>query len=83
MFSTWIPDSDDDDDNDDDDDEDLTFEDAPPRNAEESVDGYFERTKDYWLQQARDIMEEEGIKLSDRKLLKFAKEICDEAAAKA
>ena len=58
----------------------MTFEDAPPRKAEESPEDYFERTQDYWLQQARDIMDEEGIKLSDRKLLKFAKEICEEAA---
>ena len=69
------------DDDDDDDDEELTFDDAPPRQSEESVEEYFQRTQDYWLQQARNIMEGEGIKLSDRKLLKIAKEICEEAAS--
>ncbi|KAL8590625.1 hypothetical protein ACOMHN_011061 [Nucella lapillus] len=73
---------DDDSDDDDDDDEELTFDDAPPREDSESVEDYFDRTKDYWLQQARDIMESEGIRLSDRKLLKIAKEICEEASSK-
>ena len=76
MFFVLTPDSDDDDD----DEEELMFEDAPPRRSEEGHEDYFERTQDYWLQQARNIMDEEGIKLSDRKLLKFAKEICEEAA---
>ncbi|XP_076470965.1 kelch domain-containing protein 4-like [Babylonia areolata] len=73
---------DDSDDDDDEDDEELTFDDAPARQEEETQEDYFSRTQDYWLQQARDIMEGEGIKLSDRKLLKIAKEICQEASSK-
>ncbi|KAK7474033.1 hypothetical protein BaRGS_00034743, partial [Batillaria attramentaria] len=64
-----------------DDDEEMTFDDAPPRQADEGKDVYFERTQDYWLTQARSITESEGMRLSDRKLLKFAKEICDEACS--
>lgn len=77
-FAASLKEEEEDSDDDDDDDE-LTFDDAPARKSEERKDEYFERTQDYWLTQARNITEGEGMRLSDRKLLKFAQEICDEA----
>lgn len=58
---------------------DMTFDDAPKREEGEISDDYFSRTQDYWLTQAKTITEGDGISLSDRKLLKLAKEICQEA----
>ncbi|RUS84183.1 hypothetical protein EGW08_008070 [Elysia chlorotica] len=74
---------DDDDDGDDDDDTDesmeITFDDAPSRVDGESISDYFTRSQDYWIQKAKEIYEEEGETISDRRLLRFAKEVCEEA----
>lgn len=57
----------------------ITFDDAPDRRDGEGISDYFSRSQDYWVQKAREIYEEEGETISDRKLVRFAKEICEEA----
>jgi len=60
---------------------DITFDDAPPRREGESIANYFDRSKDYWISKAKEIYEEEGETISDRRILRFAKEVCEEACA--
>jgi len=66
-------------DDDDDDDIDLDFSDAPERPSSEPIKDYFERTHDYWISKAKEYCESESMTLSDKKLEKLAKEICQEA----
>ena len=66
-------------DDDDDDDDDICFDDAPAKREGEGIGDYFERSKSYWMTKAREIYEEDGDKLNDRRLLRFAKEVCEEA----
>lgn len=54
----------------------LTFEDAPDRKDEEDRKDYFDRTKEYWVEQARTYCESQGLRMSDRKLVKLASEMC-------
>ncbi|GFO25318.1 kelch domain-containing protein 4-like, partial [Plakobranchus ocellatus] len=74
---------DDGDDEDDDEDSDesmeITFDDAPSRLDGEDISDYFTRTQAYWIGKAREIYEEEGETISERRLLRFAKEVCEEA----
>jgi hypothetical protein len=56
----------------------MTFDDAPAVEEGEEVRGYFERTKDYWLQQAQSYSNAESLGLSARKLEKLAREMCTE-----
>ncbi|KAI8759587.1 kelch domain-containing protein 4 [Biomphalaria glabrata] len=60
----------------------ITFEDAPDRKDGEHISDYFSRSQDYWVQKAREIYEEEGETLSERRLVRFAKDICEEACDK-
>lgn len=60
---------------------DITFDDAPPQREGEGIASYFDRTKEYWISKAREIYEEEGETISDRRLLRFAKEVCEEACS--
>ena len=57
----------------------ITFDDAPSRLDGESTSDYFARSQEYWIGKAREIYEEEGETISDRRLLRFAKEVCEEA----
>ena len=57
----------------------ITFDDAPSRIDGESTSDYFARSQDYWIKKAKEIYEEEGETISDRRLLRFAKEVCEEA----
>ncbi|KAH9515686.1 kelch domain containing 4 [Bulinus truncatus] len=72
------------DDSDDDSDEsmEITFDDAPDRKAGEQINEYFNRSQDYWIQKAKEIYEEDGETLSERRLIRFAKDICEEACDK-
>ncbi|KAK3757981.1 hypothetical protein RRG08_058293 [Elysia crispata] len=72
-------DGDDDDDEDSDESMEITFDDAPSRIDGESTSDYFARSQDYWIKKAKEIYEEEGETISDRRLLRFAKEVCEEA----
>ncbi|XP_035824341.1 kelch domain-containing protein 4 isoform X2 [Aplysia californica] len=60
----------------------ITFDDAPSRREGEGIGDYFERSKEYWMSKAREIFEEDGEVISDRRLLRFAKEVCEEACGK-
>ncbi|BFZ13554.1 hypothetical protein BsWGS_16593 [Bradybaena similaris] len=60
----------------------ITFDDAPDRREGEGILDYFSRSQGYWLQKAREIYEEDGEVISERRLLRFAKEICEEACDK-
>ena len=62
-----------------DDEMDIDFSDAPEKPSSEKVVDYFIRTKDYWLSKAKEYCESEEMKLSDKKLEKLAKEMCQEA----
>ncbi|XP_060595724.1 kelch domain-containing protein 4-like [Ruditapes philippinarum] len=72
-------DSDESDDDDDDDEIDIDFSDAPERPASEAIKDYFERTKDYWLKKAKEYCDSEDMSLSEKKLEKLAKEMCQES----
>ncbi|XP_059160782.1 kelch domain-containing protein 4-like [Physella acuta] len=74
--SSEQPDSEDDDS---DESMEITFDDAPDRREGEGISDYFSRSQEYWVQKAREIYEEEGETITDRKLVRFAKEICEEA----
>lgn len=58
---------------------DLDFSDAPERPSTEPIKEYFDRTKHYWLAKAKEYCESESMTLSDKKMEKLAKEICQEA----
>ncbi|XP_050398293.1 kelch domain-containing protein 4 [Patella vulgata] len=61
------------------DDEEITFEDAPKQKDDESVADYFQRSKDYWVDKAAEIFEEDKSKISAQKLEKLAHELCKKA----
>uniref|UniRef100_A0A0B7A401 DUF4110 domain-containing protein n=1 Tax=Arion vulgaris TaxID=1028688 RepID=A0A0B7A401_9EUPU len=73
---------DEDEDSDSDESMEITFDDAPARREGEGILDYFSRSQDYWLQKAKEIYEEDGETISERRLLRFAKEICEEACEK-
>lgn len=59
-----------------DEDMELTFEDAPDRKDDEDGTEYYDRTKEYWFEQARSYCQNQGLRMSDRKLAKLASEMC-------
>lgn len=71
-----------DDDEDDDDDIDIDFSDAPERPSSEPIKDYFDRTKDYWTSKAKEYCDSEDLVLSEKKLEKLAKEMCQESFSK-
>ncbi|XP_053401413.1 kelch domain-containing protein 4-like isoform X2 [Mercenaria mercenaria] len=71
--------SDSDESDDDDDEIDIDFSDAPERPASEAIKEYFERTKDYWLSKAKEYCDSEDMTLSEKKMEKLAKEMCQES----
>ncbi|XP_071172959.1 kelch domain-containing protein 4-like [Mytilus edulis] len=76
--------SDDDDDDEDDDDLDDILEgcDVPKKNEDEPVNDYFERTKEFWLEQSEKYFKSEDMSVSKRTIQKFAKEMCTEYSKK-
>ena len=54
----------------------------PVRQEEEEIVQYFERTKEFWVEQSRKYFENENMKVSNRTLQKFAKEMCQEYCEK-
>lgn len=62
--------------------DDITFDDAPAQREGEGIADYFNRSKDYWVSKAREIYEEDGETISDKRALRFAKEVCEEACEK-
>jgi len=62
--------------------DDITFDDAPAQREGEGIADYFNRSKDYWVSKAREIYEEDGETISERRAVRFAKEICEEACEK-
>ncbi|XP_048751852.1 kelch domain-containing protein 4-like isoform X2 [Ostrea edulis] len=52
--------------------------DIPLRTEDESVEDYFERTKDFWIEQSKKYFENEKMKVTTRTVTKFAKEMCQE-----
>ncbi|XP_052249914.1 kelch domain-containing protein 4-like isoform X1 [Dreissena polymorpha] len=72
-------DNEDEDEDDDDDEIDIDFSDAPERPTSESIKDYFERTKSYWTSKAKEYCDAEEMTLTDKKLEKLAKEMCQES----
>ncbi|XP_061197077.1 kelch domain-containing protein 4-like [Saccostrea echinata] len=52
--------------------------DVPTKNEDENMEQYFERTKDFWVEQSQKYFENEEMKVSSRTVSKFAKEMCQE-----
>ena len=52
--------------------------DAPPIESGEDFDTYFDRTTEFWLEQADEMAKEEGIAVSDKQLKKAAKNMAKE-----
>lgn len=65
---------------DDDDDIDDILEgcEVPNKNDEETIEEYFERTKDFWIEQSKKYFENEEMRVTTRTVTKFAKEMCQE-----
>lgn len=65
---------------DDDDDIDDILEgcEVPKKNDEETMEEYFERTKDFWIEQSKKYFENEEMRVTTRTVTKFAKEMCAE-----
>lgn len=65
---------------DDDDDIDDILEgcEVPNKNDEETMEEYFERTKDFWIEQSKKYFENEEMRVTTRTVTKFAKEMCAE-----
>lgn len=65
---------------DDDDDIDDILEgcEVPNKNDEETMEEYFERTKDFWIEQSKKYFENEEMRVTTRTVTKFAKEMCQE-----
>lgn len=56
--------------------------DAPALEDGESAALYFGRTRDFWLDYVRSELAEEGLSVSERRLLKYARNSCNAAHAK-
>ncbi|KAL3860433.1 hypothetical protein ACJMK2_010557 [Sinanodonta woodiana] len=56
----------------------ITFDDAPTKEANEETMDYFVRTRDYWMGKAQTYCETEGLELTAKKLEKLATEMCNE-----
>lgn len=50
----------------------------PNKNDEETMEEYFERTKDFWIEQSKKYFENEEMRVTTRTVTKFAKEMCAE-----
>lgn len=50
----------------------------PSKEEEENVEDYFERTKDFWIEQSKKYFENEEMRVTTRTATKFAKEMCQE-----
>lgn len=51
---------------------------VPNKNDEETMEDYFERTKDFWIEQSKKYFENEEMRVTTRTVTKFAKEMCQE-----
>lgn len=56
--------------------------DVPKQQENENVQDYFERTKEFWIQQSEKYFKDEDMEVSKRTIQKFAKEMCTEYSKK-
>ena len=56
--------------------------DVPERIDDEKLEEYFDRTKEFWLEQSEKYFKNEDMSVSKRTIQKFAKEMCTEYCKK-